>query len=91
MLGSQACALRATLHPTVLQVVLGYGRQTTCPGPLPAPLLPVALTPPPAPPLLPAPLEPLDATCITLEVGPKSYADVISALGAAALAFAGIF
>ena len=78
-----SCGVQARLAPARLQLAFLYGRVTDCPkATVPSPL-------PPASRLFPVttPNTPPDDRCDTTEVGAKSYADAISAIGAALVAF----
>jgi len=71
-----SCGLRARTSPPDFQLCFFYCRQTSCPGqPIP-PQLAMLAAPPPIP-WAPPPPPP----CDTLEVGPKTLADVLGALG----------
>lgn len=73
------CAIHASTSPATFTLLAFYGRWTDCPGqPIPAQLIPQVEVPrrfpeqPPEPP-----------PCRTLEVGAKSYADLVGAIGGA--------
>jgi hypothetical protein len=75
------CGLHAQTKPFVFETCAFYCRQTHCPGqPIPSQLAEARRPTADLPPVSPPP-------CDTLEVGPKTLADVIAAIGTAVVAF----